>query len=106
MNEDPMGRNPLPDSLDLGIKRYVEILFAGGIETFESCEGGDGHSYAEPTVRFHGGKGEGFKALAIAQQHDLPVDDLRRIWVIIDDSPTGPYWELTFFKKCESAEPS
>ncbi len=28
----------------------VEVLRAAGVETFESCEGGAGHSYPEPTV--------------------------------------------------------
>ncbi len=51
----------------------------------------------EPTVvRFHGERGEGFRALAVALEHGLPVLDLRRSWAIIDGAPTGPYWELTF----------
>jgi hypothetical protein len=82
--------------LDKGIKRAVQILVNAGIETFESCEGGKGHSYAEPTVRFYGGKGEGFKALAVALQAGLKVADLRRVWPVLDDEPTGPWWELTF----------
>jgi hypothetical protein len=47
----------LPE-LDPGIGPYVDVLRAAGIETFESCEGGDGHAYAEPTVRFAGGREE------------------------------------------------
>jgi hypothetical protein len=74
----------------------VEDLRAGGIETFESCEGGPGHCYLEPAVRFHGGQGIGFRALAQAQENGLPVSELRRIWPIIDGVPTGPWWELTF----------
>lgn len=85
--------------LDPGIKRYVEILNEGGIETFESCQGGEGHCYPEPTVRFHGERSEGFKALAIAQQHAFPVASIRRTWPVIDGEPTGPYWELTFRTK-------
>ena len=83
--------------LDPGIKRYVEVLYEHGIETFESCEGGSGHAYKEPTVRFRGERGDGFKALAVALIHRFPVDDLRRVWPIIDGEPTGPYWELTFY---------
>lgn len=81
--------------LDPGVKRYVEVLGKHGIETFESCQGGEGHSYPEPTVRFHGDRSEGFKALAIAQQHAFPVSALRRTWPIVDGEPTGPWWELT-----------
>jgi len=85
--------------LDPGIKDYVETLAAAGVETFESCEGGEGHSMPEPTVRFHGQRDEGFRALAIALQRGFPVADLRRYWPIIDGEPTGPYWELTFAQR-------
>lgn len=85
--------------LDEGIAEYVEVLQAGGIETFESCQGGDGHSYAEPTVRFHGPRSEGFRALAIAQRYKFPVASVRRTWPIIDGEPTGPWWEMTFFAR-------
>jgi hypothetical protein len=82
--------------LDAGIKREVEILVAGGIETYESCEGGKGHCYPEPTVHFHGERSEGFKALAIALQNGLKPSKLGRIWTIEDGEPVGPDWEMTF----------
>jgi hypothetical protein len=82
--------------LDGGISAYVEALGAAGVETFESCEGGADHAYPEPTVRFHGGRGEGFRALAIALQHGFQVCSLRRTWPLVDGEPTGPWWELTF----------
>ena len=34
--------------------RNVDALRSEGIKTFESCDGGDGHAYTEPTVRFAG----------------------------------------------------
>lgn len=82
--------------LDLGIARYVKVLRDAGVETFESCEGGEGHAYPEPTVRFHGGQGDGLKALGVALNHRLPVLALRRTWPVYDGGPNGPYWELTF----------
>ncbi len=82
--------------LDPGIRPYVEVLDAAGVETFESCHGGPGHCYPEPTVRFRGHRGEGFRALALALERCWPVNDLRRVWPIHDREPTGPYWELTF----------
>lgn len=102
--------NPaLPDALemqfepplDAGIRRAVELLVAAGIETYESCEGGIGHAYAEPTVRFHGDRSEGFRALAVAQQHDLPVSAIRRFWSIEDGEPVGPHWEIVFWRKMD-----
>ncbi len=56
--------------LDPGIRRYVGALAAAGVETFESCEGGEGHAFQ--------------------------VTDLRRVWSIEDGEPVGPNWELTF----------
>jgi hypothetical protein len=83
-------------ALDEGIRRYVLVLRSGGVETFESCEGGLGHAFAEPTVRFHGNAGAGFHALSVAMDHGLPVSALRRIYQIEDGWPVGPWWELTF----------
>jgi hypothetical protein len=82
--------------LDEGISRQVAILRSAGVETFESCQGGDGHAYPEPTVRFHGDRAVGLKALSVAIEHGLRVAALRRTWPIIDGEPTGPWWEMTF----------
>jgi len=85
--------------LDAGIAPYVQILHGAGIETYESCEGGEGHCFPEPTIRFHGDRSEGLRALAIAQQHAMPVSSIRRAWPIVDGEPTGPIWEMTFSAK-------
>lgn len=81
--------------LDKGIEKAVIVLQAGGVETFESCQGGEGHAYPEPTVRFHGDRAEGLRALSVALRADLPVAALRRVWPVDDGEPTGPWWELT-----------
>jgi hypothetical protein len=86
--------------LDQGIVRAVKVLHDAGIETFESCEGGSGHAMPEPTVRFHGGKAEGWRALSVCQIYDLPVLALRRYWDISKEGePGGPYWEVVFREK-------
>ncbi len=87
--------------LDKGIAPFVAILSDAGIETYESCEGGAGHAFAEPTIYFHGDHSEGFKVLAIALQHALPISEIRRFWSIDDLQPVGPNWAITFFKKTE-----
>jgi len=87
--------------LDKGIGEYVNILRSYGIETIESCQGkdgpDDGHAYKRPCIRFFGGASEGFYALTIATEHDMPVKYLTRDWVInageIEESPT---WWLEF----------
>lgn len=90
-----MNDKALSARLDRGIRDAVLTLRAAGIETYESCEGGNGHAFLEPTIRFHGHKSEGFRALAAALQAGLRVSELRRVWPIIDGEPTGPCWELT-----------
>src|ERR1700690_2455873 len=86
-----------PDGLDAGIAPYVEILRSAGVETFESCEGGYGHTYPEATIRFAGSRGEGLRALAVAVDHRLPVRAIRRYWAVIDGEPCGPDWEMAFW---------
>ena len=84
-------------TLDPGIAPYVDVLDAAGVETFESCQAGEGHAFPEPTVRFHGEHSEGFRALSVAVQLELPVRTLRRYWRVTPaGEPCGPYWELTF----------
>jgi len=92
------------EHLDAGIERYVRVLVAAGVETFESCEGGDGHCSPEPFVRFYGGREAGWRALWAAQEVALPVRELRRLWPVLDGEPTGPWWEIVFSTKDQPAE--
>jgi hypothetical protein len=85
--------------LDQGIRDAVRVLRDADVETFESCEGGEGHAYPEPTVRFHGESSEGFRALAAAIQAQLPVAELRRVWVMQDGEPVGPDWEFVLYSE-------
>ena len=87
--------------LDPGIRNAVETLVTAGVETFESCQGGIGHAYPVPTVRFHGNQAEGPRAFAVALNAALPVIELRRVWPVIDAELTGPYWELTFAEEAQ-----
>jgi hypothetical protein len=87
--------------LDPGIRAYVERLQESGIETFESCEGGPGHAYPEPTVRFYGTPEAGWRAVGICLAYGLPIQFLRRIWYVLDrNEPSGPYWEIVFRVRC------
>jgi hypothetical protein len=84
-------------AIDPGIRKAVKILFENGIETFESCEGGAGHAFFEPTIRFHGSHGTGLRAVSIAMQYGLRVNELRRYYTVLDGELVGPSWELTFW---------
>jgi hypothetical protein len=82
-------RLPIPGKLDPGICHAVERLRAGGIETFESCQGGPGHAFREPTIRFHGTPEAGWRAVALCLAYGLPITALRRVWDVLDaNEPT------------------
>ena len=82
--------------IDEEIREIVRILDRGGVETFESCQGGPGHCFELPTVRFHGDVAAGWKALGVALDHGLPVTKLQRYWSIDRGEPTDPKWEMVF----------
>lgn len=87
-------------TLDAGIRRAVQVLIDHEVETFESCEGGPGHSYPEPTVRFYGTPEAGWRALGICLAFGLPILALRRVWDVLDrNEPAGPFWEVVFREK-------
>jgi hypothetical protein len=88
---------PRKSSLDPGIEKAVRRLQESGIETFESCEGGAGHAFPEPTIRFYGTPEAGWRAVGICFAFGLPILSLRRVWYVLDSNePTGPHWEITF----------
>ena len=94
--EDPFVNDGGGLPLDPEIRDYVLILRSEGVETFESCQGGPGHCYPEPTIRFFGNSAEGFRAFAVARTHRLPVTSLRRYYSVEEGELVGPHWEMTF----------
>jgi hypothetical protein len=88
--------------LDAGIGHYVAVLRSQGIETCQSCQGGPGHAYLEPTIDFYGDKAEGPRAVAAAFAYGLPVSELRRVWNLRDGELDGPLWQITFTVTAES----
>lgn len=87
--------------VDAGIRFAVRVLDAAGIETYESCQGGEGHCAVLPFVRFHGGISEGYKAYTAVATFGLPVMHLSRFWTTQDLELTGPKWELIFWRPME-----
>lgn len=84
------------EHMDAGIRDAVRVLIEKGIETVQSCQGGPGHAYPEPTIEFVGGYEAGFRAFAIATTFGLRVRELRRVWSIESGEPVGPHWVMTF----------
>jgi len=105
-NEDLLiNREALTDKVKLGVDEYfvdagiaheVLTLHRCGIETFESCDASQGHTFTEPTIRFHGGVGEGAKAFAFAMDCGLKPCAIKRTWSVIGNEMVGPDWEMTF----------
>lgn len=102
--------------VDAGIREAVEILNAHGFKTFESCEGGDGHCFTNPTVRFEGTEYDLLRAYDICRLYKLCVGDARRVYrkqdvykgnndveaKIIGEVWENPFNEIEFFKHSET----
>jgi uncharacterized membrane protein len=68
--------------LDRGIRFAVRVLHAHGFETCQSCQGGKGHPYAEPSVDLPLNSTDGvvFGALCALSAHGLPVSSIAIVW--------------------------
>lgn len=69
-----------PDGIDKLILPIVEILNIHGFKTFESCQGGEGHAFFEPTVRFEGDEFSLIRACEICSLYGFIVSEGRRIY--------------------------
>ncbi len=90
--------------LDPGIRFAVRVLHAAGFDTCQSCQGGDGHSYLEPTVDMVAGgdDADGFGALAALAEFGLPVSGIAIFWNIKNGLPYEKLWRITFSKTMEA----
>ena len=77
----PIDISEAAKSLDPGIREIVELFNAHGIETFQSCEGGKGHAFQDPTIQFYGDLPEGYYALSVAVRYGYNV---RRLGMYIN----------------------
>jgi hypothetical protein len=87
--------------LDMGIVRAVRVLREADLATVESCEGGPGHAYPEPSVKFRGDPAEAWKAVSALMSYGLPIDELRQVYSFEYGAPTGPEWVVTFSHKLD-----
>lgn len=81
------------EPMDPGIICAVRIFQEHGIETCQSCQGGEGHSYEWPTVDIYG---QPWKALDVANTHDLSVIAISEQFGIYDGRPTEHFWRVEF----------
>ncbi len=85
--------------LDDGIRRLVRMLRYHGVETLQSCEGGTGHAYPEPTVDFAGDEGAGLYALGITLSMGFKVQCLNRHYTVSHGEITETYWQIILWQK-------
>jgi hypothetical protein len=108
------------DELDPGIRRHVRILRDNGVRTCQSCQGGRGYAYPQPTVDFFWDWGRevksanvivpksalieswndlvgvGLRAVEIAAHYGLEPAYLRHEWREEDGELVEPTWALDF----------
>lgn len=99
---DPPERSLMVDDawyerVDLGIRFAVKALHAAGIETAQSCEGGNGHAYHAPTIDL---PGEPWAALDALSANGLSVAAIAHVWRIGPDGPIDPVWRIEILKAC------
>ena len=102
--------------VDDGIRRAVVILNKHGFKTFESCEGGEGHCFPDPTVCFYGSEFDLMRSYDICSLYHLNVFECRRVFgkspvyrdnELINAEPIGEAWdeptnEIVFLKHSET----
>ena len=91
--------------LDPLIAPVVEILNSHGFKTFESCQGGEGHCFPEPTVRFEGNEFDLLRAFEICEMYGIAVLSGKRVFrkspvykndMSPDVTQIGHTWESPF----------
>lgn len=94
------------DTLDEYVREPVYLLQQHGILTHQSCQGGPGHSYDEPTIDFAARPipGEGFKALAVLIEFGYKVTSLLRVYDVENAEVVESYWRITFRAKTPSVK--
>lgn len=90
--------------IDPGIRFPIRVLHAHGFDTCQSCQGGKGHAYLEPTIDMAaGGAGdvEGIAALGPLASYGLPVSTVGIIWNVDQGLPYEKLWRITFSRTME-----
>lgn len=86
------------NDLEPGIAPVVYMLREWGIDTFYSCEGGEGHSCRTPTVLFKGDEHHAFQAIALVNRFGYRVLELQKVWLFSGlelHAMPRPTWRLS-----------
>ncbi len=66
--------------IDEVIRPVVELLNKYGFKTFESCQGGKGHCFELPTVRFYGSEFDLIRAYELCALYKINVFQANRVF--------------------------
>lgn len=82
--------------LDKGIRFAVRVLHAKGFETCQSCQGGKGHCYNNPTIDLisSGDDSWGFAAISALQDYGIIVTDISLHWSVRNGFPYDRIWRI------------
>jgi hypothetical protein len=67
-------------NLDEQIKPIVELLRKYGFNTYESCQGGEGHAFPQPTIRFEGDEFDLIRAYELCEHFGYRPSEVSRVY--------------------------
>lgn len=80
--------------VDPEIAAALHALADYEIDTFSSCQGGDGHTCLMPEILFHGDENAGLYAVWLLEAGGFRVWDLSRHWDLDHGLPRVPFWRV------------
>lgn len=87
---------PVPwGDIDPGIAAALRALAEYEIDTFSSCQGGDGHPCEMPEILFHGDESAGLYAVWLLEAQGFRVWELSRHWDLDHGLPRAPFWRVS-----------
>ena len=92
---DPV-RDAVPwGDIDPEIAAAVHALADYEIDTFSSCQAGEGHPCTMPEILFHGDEAAGLYAVWLLEAQGFRVWELSRHWDLDHGLPRQPFWRVT-----------
>lgn len=68
------------EHVDEGIREIVEVLNKHGFDTWESCEGGEGHCCDKPMIRFRGNEFDLIRAFRLCENYGFDLLQANRVY--------------------------
>ena len=88
--------SPVPwDDIDPEIVAALHALADYEIDTFSSCQGGEGHTCTMPEILFLGDDAAGLYAVWLLEAAGFRVWELSRHWDLDFGLPRAPFWRVT-----------